>query len=235
MWVVDSPSPTLWPSDDMNAEYLHLMGAGVPLKQPNQLKTHWSLIQLFLFVYVEINGNDEDDIIIGATEASYSQPNIHLCKKSPLCDKNGCMERSFYVALETWLWAQPEPSSCHPMKSKSISKQTTLWFHYIYLWHETILFTRVGFFSFLITAVVSFHLENFILSRTDIVNFYSLSLHLGVFFKYLGICCDLLASVTVHDTWLTWSIVHVKHAGVTHPESPLSWKLICLFRRKHIS
>lgn len=107
MWVVDSPSPTLWSSDDTNAEYLHLMGACVPLKQPNlgnQLKTHCSLIfnrllkakiQLFLFVYVEINGNDDDDVIIAATESSYSQPNIHLCEKPPLCDENGCTERAF--------------------------------------------------------------------------------------------------------------------------------------------
>lgn len=156
MWVVDSPSPTLWPSDDMNAEYLHLMGTCVALKQPNQLKTHCGLqrccrlleakIQLLLFVYVEKNGNDEDDMIIGATEASYSQANIDLCEKPPLCDENGCMERSFYVALETWLWAQPEPSSCHPMKGKSISKQTAPWFHYIYLWHKTIIFTCLGFF-----------------------------------------------------------------------------------------
>lgn len=164
MWVVDSPSPTLWSSEDMNAAYPHLMGTCAPLKQPNLGNQLNSLqcccrllkakIKLFLFVYVEINGND-DVIIIRATEASDWQLNIHLCGKPRLCDENGCKEK-IVLALETWLWAQPEPSNCHPLKSKSISKQTAPWFHYIYLWHNTILLTCVGFFSFLITALVLF-------------------------------------------------------------------------------
>lgn len=83
----------------MNAEYPHLMGACVPLKQPNLGNQVKSLqcrcrllkakIQLVLFAYVEINGNDEDVLIIGATEASDSQPNIHLCENLHFVMKTG--------------------------------------------------------------------------------------------------------------------------------------------------
>lgn len=102
MWVVDSPSATLWSPGENKCWLsppdgcLRPPEAAQPAKNTlifNSLQCRCTLlkakIQLFLSVYVEINGNDEDDIIIGATEASYSQRTSICAKKLHFVMKTG--------------------------------------------------------------------------------------------------------------------------------------------------